>query len=219
MQLDGGAGMAAETGDSIGDRPMQERAERQMTVLINAGIRRGADDGLCRIRNVSAAGLNIETSLALDIGDSATVVLQSGRVLACAVRWMKDGRVGLSCAGDPAEALQQERAVPADEAMVAEALRFERRLPVQLAVHGFVHQCDLESISIRHAVLTSVRTNVQPPQVLTVSIPGLGDFPATARGSKDGCLLVRFNAPIGFGLLDPWLASDRADSQKRQAAR
>ena len=201
------------------DEPaFQERAVRQMTVLINAGVRCGEDDGLCRIRNVSAAGMNIETSLPLNVDDAVTIVLQSGRTLDSNVRWIRDGRVGLSCDADPASALQQERAAPLDD-MAIGALCFERHLPVQLSVHGFAHLCDLDSISIRHAVLTSVRTNVQPPQVVTISIMGLGDLPATIRARKDGVVLARFNAPVSFGLFDPWLVSEQPHSEKRTAFR
>lgn len=196
----------------------QERAERQMTVLINAGIRRGDDDALCRIRNVSEAGLNIETSLALVPGETITIVMQSGRELQCQVRWHGDGRFGLSSEDDPLDALQRERAVPSDDNQLPVALHFERHIPAQLAVHGFVHHCDLDSISIRHAVLSSVRTNVQPPQVVTISIAGLGDFPAAIRARQDGLVLARFNAPIGFSLLDPWLVADQFGGHRRTAS-
>lgn len=203
--------------ENIEQAAPQPREERQMTVLINARIRVGDADGLCRIRNVSPSGLNIETSMRLDPDERATIILPSGRAMDCVVRWARDGRVGLGCHDDPAAIVHEERSAAPDDGGAPSLLRFTRNMPVQLVVHGFVHHCELESIAIRDVRLNAVRTTILPTQVLTVCVPGLGELPAAARSAADGTLFARFNAPIGFALLDPWLAT-RSGSSPRQAA-
>jgi len=190
---------------------VQERAERQMTVLINAAIVQQERDGLCRIRNMSQSGLNVETSVPLAIGEPATITLHSGRTLDCVVRWCRDNRVGMSCESDPTDVLQGERAVPAADLVGPALPRFSRQLPVDISVHGVVYRCALDSISTKDVLLTDVPARLPAAQTLTLCIPGLGEIPAAIRASELGAMFARFLTPLPFTALDRWLtASDWA---------
>lgn len=182
----------------------QQRSSRQMTVLINAAVRQGERDGLCRIRNMSETGLMIETALPLPDGCAVTILLRSGKSIDCVARWSSEGRTGLSCAADPTEILLEER--KAGEADAGEPIqpRFVRPIELELVSQGFVHPCSLHSISAKDVILTEVPT--EPDLALiTVCIPHLGDFPATVRVREDGNVFARFTTPLGFAEFNRWL--------------
>ena len=98
------------------ESPEQEMAdrrsgERQISVLINAGLVHRGDDALCRIRNLSSGGVMIECGLPLKIVWAlldiiSIVVLGSGLYL-----WI--ARRGVSMDGRLAALAQDDQAVRA----------------------------------------------------------------------------------------------------------
>ncbi len=184
---------------------MEARAPRQMTVLINAAVVQGSRDGLCRIRNMSETGLQIETALPIELERPLDIVLQSGRSLACVPHWTEGGRTGLSCTTNPTEILTGARV--AGEADTAEPIlpRFERQMEIEIAAHGFVHVCELHSISTKDVILTSVPDALHGT-LITVCVPRLGEFTATIRARDGGDLFARFETPVAFADLNRWLA-------------
>ncbi|MET0360873.1 MAG: PilZ domain-containing protein [Sphingobium sp.] len=193
------------------EKPMQDRLDRQMTVFISAGIHQRGRDGMCRIRNISAAGLAIETNCILVAGEEAILTLVSGRELLCIVRWVRDGRAGMSCTENVSEIVQSEgrtRAVFAG--MIEPALpRFYRQAPITIAVDGLIHRCLLDSISISD-VLLSGAPQLRQGALLSIEVKRLGFFPASVSISQDDELFARFGPAIPFHLFDRWLACNWA---------
>ncbi|WP_162184714.1 PilZ domain-containing protein [Sphingomonas hengshuiensis] len=73
-----------------------ERAPRTMTTLLVGKLLCGAaGDHPCRIRNLSATGMLVETSQPLLPGQPVTVELRGGDRLDAAVAWAASGRAGL----------------------------------------------------------------------------------------------------------------------------
>lgn len=194
--------------DKSNARPFQERDERQMTVLINAAVIQGERDGLCRIRNVSATGLSIETSMPLSVDEPAVVTLHSGFALTCIVRWTRDGRTGMSCEANPLEAVRGAQGVTPEEDPGPALPRFSRAVAAEAAVLGIIHPCRMDSISTRDIILTGVTEGFEPGRFFSVHIRGLGDFPATVRVSEGESIFARFAAPIPFATLDGWLTDE-----------
>lgn len=192
----------AETEFEDGPRP---RAPRQMTVLINAAIVQGDDDGLCRVRNMSEGGMQIETALPLILDEPAVIVLHSGATFSCMPRWSRDGRTGMSCDFDPRRLLLDEGRAGETDVRAPWLPRFYRSLAVEIVAQGFVHSCLLESISTRDAVLTQLSIALEPGRTLTICIPRLGDFSATVRTNEDGNVCATFETPIGFNAFNHWL--------------
>lgn len=191
--------------DASSDAPSGRRSERQVTVLVNAGIAQDGRDGLCRIRNVSDGGLAIETSLRLGVDAPVTVTLHSGRQLACMVRWRDEMRTGLSCDESPADALREAREQVEAQAPVLAQPHFARSCDVDLVIHGRSHPCRLDGLSVSDALIAQAPP-IDPGQPVTLRVAGLGDLPAVARMVLDTHLLVVFPRPVAFRLLDPWLA-------------
>ncbi len=194
--------------DKSNARPFQDRGERQMTVLINAAVIQGERDGLCRIRNMSATGLSIETSMPLTVDEPAVVTLHSGFALTCIVRWTKDGRTGMSCDSNPLEVVQGTQGATPEDDQTPALPRFSRAVAAETAVLGIVHPCRMDSISTRDIILTSVTESMEPGRFFSVHIRGLGDFPATVRVREGEGIFARFSAPIPFAVLDAWLTDE-----------
>lgn len=182
------------------------REDRQVTVLVNAAIVQAGRDGLCRIRNVSAGGLAVETQLPLTVGAAAEIGLRSGRILQCVVRWTQNGRTGLSCAEPADEVVLAERGAVEPDPMAPVYPRFERRVAATVALHGQNRACAVHSLSTADIILFGI-TGVEPGAHLGITVPGLGSFSAVGRLSEGDELLAGFVPPIPFRLLDGWLAT------------
>lgn len=188
-----------------GGESLAPRAERQRTVLVNAAVTQGGRDGLCRIRNVSEGGLAIETSLPLSPGP-AEIALRSGDVLACIVRWAREGRAGFSCeAGVDATRLVGRRMAAEYEQPGCGFPRFQRSQELKIAVRGHPYDSLLHSIAPTDVWLASA-PEFPRGEPLTVSIRGLGDVSARVCAAENGEMIALFNAPLPFRDLDPWLA-------------
>lgn len=200
--------MLSNQEESWASREYQERAPRQMTVLITAAIEQDGRDGLCRIRNMSPTGLSIETALPITLEEPATIMLHSGQTLSCIPRWARDGRVGLSCDVDPTtELLDHVRG--GQTGPVPSLPRFSRTMGIEIVSRGFLHGCTLDSISTKDVIFTGAPATLVPLQNITVSIRFLGSFIATVRVNDDGQVYATFATPVGFAELNPWLIAGR----------
>jgi len=181
-----------------------ERAEREMRVLVYAGVQQGALNGLCRIRDVSDQGLCIETQLPIRADEAASISLRSGQNFDAMVRWTQDQRIGMSSDANPRRIIQDERAFqpPAGPALP----RFVRRKPVQVVAHGIPVTGCLESISM-HDVLIENLSALPASQSISLRIGGLPDIPATVQIMSGTDLFATFWKPIGFAVLDKWLSA------------
>lgn len=200
--------MLSEQDESWASGEHQERAPRQMTVLITAAIEQDGRDGLCRIRNMSPTGLSIETALPIIDGQRATIMLHSGGTLTGIPRWAHDGRVGLSCDVDPTTELLGNGHNP-QPSSVPVLPRFSRAMGIEIVSRGFFYGCTLDSISTRDVIFSGAPATLAPGQSITVSIRFLGSFIATVRVNDDGHVYATFATPIGFAELNPWLVAGR----------
>lgn len=187
------------------DAARSDRAARTMTVLMNAAVRQGDRDGLCRIRNISATGLAIETDCALTREEIATVTLPSGRSLSGEVRWVRDGQAGMSCAQGATAIVQDENAKRHD-GKGPSSLRFYRTATVDIFVHGRTHACVLDSISTSDILLTGTPP-LEAGSLVTIRVRGLGEFPSTICISEPPDLFARFTPHLPFRLINQWLAA------------
>ena len=185
--------------------------ERQVSVLINAGIIHNGNDALCRIRNLSSGGAMIECQLPLTVDDQVELQLRTGRVVHGIVRWVLDGRAGISFM-DPRSYrwIMQRPATLEDCASPIGYPIFQREAWVKLAAghkRGKARIVALSPVAIAlgHAPEWPGET------LLTVSIEGLGDYLARAtedRGSlgEDEHILY-FAQPLHYRAFNDWLAS------------
>lgn len=181
----------------------RQRGTRHVTVLVNAGISQHGRAGLCRIRNVSADGLAVETSMSLSVGAEAVVTLSSGREAPCVVRWVRDGRAGMSCATDLTALLLKERTGRSIPRAGPALPRIASTARTAIHVYGRPQPCQLDSLSTGDVLLRETPA-LDMHQAVLVEIAGLGTFPAVVSIWEDGDLFARFTPPLSFRLLDAW---------------
>lgn len=191
------------------------RGVRTVTILIVARLLAPAGEGLCRIRNISAGGMMLETATPLGPGEIVCAELRHGQRLEGRVVWARDGRAGVAFAdpvavGDivaqaPAQASRLRRTRQPRSPRIAVDLA----IAVELARGGPVFGRLLD-ISQGGARLTVPRT-VAMGEGLALDLPGLRRKRAFVRwvGSELG---VVFAEPLGFEELSRWLARPRAVS-------
>jgi len=193
-------------------------ANRQISVLINAGIVHRGNDALCRIRNLSPGGVMIECPLPLAIDDEIELHLRSGRHVTGHVRWVEDGRAGIAF-DDPASAelvgaTQQPAAKrisirrQAEEASPIGYPVFRRRCWAQLAAGNLRAQVPVAYISSTGLVVENI-VEWGGERLFSVSIEGLGryaarlcDGAATDHGETVGLLFVE---PVLYRNFNDWL--------------
>lgn len=194
--------------DKIEGQPIDltgRREERQVTVLINAAVSQGRRDSMCRIRNVSAGGIAIETGLPLVVGDPAAVTLHSGRVLQCIVRWAEDNRAGVSCEDITADVLRAETAIVPVKSGPA-IPRFARTMAMEIAVRGKAYACTMQSISASD-ILVSGGPAFEQGLPVTICLRGFYIGSGTMREEIGEHLLIAFASPVAFRVMDPWLVA------------
>ncbi len=178
--------------------------DRQRAVLVNAAIRHGGREGLCRIQGISTAGLQIRTSLPMTPQMPAQIVLRSGRSVNCLVRWSANGEAGMT--HDAGEALAHMLTEGVGEGRAV--LRFRIDRPVMVGIHKQSCTATLAHLSPGELWLRDLERADHGEPVL-VAVPGLGDLVGHVAGEDDGSILVRLNAAIPFRTLDPWLAGSK----------
>jgi hypothetical protein len=200
------------TGDA---GPWAERAARTVTTLmVGKLVHQGAGEQLCRVRNISATGMMIESPFPLRDGDRIAVELRCGQELEGTIVWTSAGRAGvqfpvpvdveevLATAKGSSPAARLRRAVP-------RAPRFAVTGNARLVCNGVSTPVQLENISQSGA---RIRLLNQPDldRVMTLVIPGLKPHTCTVRWSESDAIGIAFIDMIPYAELAAWLAEVQA---------
>jgi hypothetical protein len=190
--------------------PWAERAPRTVTTLmVGKLICSGAGEQLCRVRNISATGMMLESPFPLRESDRIVVELRGGPVLEGEIKWVSSGRAGvqfheaidveevLATAKGSSPAARLRRAVP-------RAPRFAIASNARLVCNGVSHSVLMENISQSGA---RVRLSNQPDldRVMTLVVPGLSPRSCTVRWAEDDSAGVAFIEMIPYAELSAWL--------------
>jgi|GEM_PF-2545577 len=73
----------------------RRRAERHRGVVVSAAILYRGKPALVRVANVSKGGVTLETSLMPELGERLSVAMEGAAPRAGAVRWVRNGRIGV----------------------------------------------------------------------------------------------------------------------------
>ncbi|MHA6721128.1 PilZ domain-containing protein [Sphingomonas sp. RS6] len=187
-----------------------DRAPRTVTTLmVGKLLSEEKGEQLCRVRNLSASGMLVESRRPIEIDTDITVELRCGQRLSGQVVWSHDGRAGvhfgapinvekvLATARGTTPSARLHRAVP-------RAPRFDVDCPARLVCNGVSFQIVVNNISQSGARL---RIAGQPDldRVMTVAIPGLAPRPCTVRWSRDGEVGIAFIDMVPYAELADWL--------------
>ncbi|MPT49194.1 MAG: PilZ domain-containing protein [Sphingobium sp.] len=186
--------------------------ERQVSVLLHAGIAHGGKDGLCRIRNLSSGGVMLESNLPLMQDDDIRLQLRSGHQVRGRVRWVLGNRAGIAF-HDPADALLftgTPQKLMTDVVSPIGYPLFERHGPVRLD-SGRGH-ATVPLLMVSPAGIIVADPPLWPGEtVYTVHIRGLDTFKARVGEQmmmEEGeALSLLFVEPPHHKALNDWLTS------------
>jgi hypothetical protein len=198
--------------------PFPPRAPRTVTLLITGKLVTRAEEGLCRVRNISATGMQIETRIPLAVGDAVGVELRGLSAIAGKVVWSRGSLAGIASDG----AIDVERLLhpaPVSRLVRAPHPRGPRVL-VELAIEvqdgDGIHEAALIDLSQGGArVRLPFRPRIEERLSLIVTgLPLKSGAVRWIRGDEAG---IAFYEPLSFDCLAEWLV-DRGRSGAPAAA-
>lgn len=202
-------------------RIFPERSERTLTLFIIAKLKmEGGSEGLCRVRNVSAGGLMLETRMSLDAGDRVLIEFRGNRLLRGAVVWTGDRRAGV--AFDQPIAVTnllgtgEPRASRLSRARQPRGPRVLVDCPIEIQLDDGRIGARLVDISQGGARLALPLATRRDDRMILM-IPGLPLKLGIVRwsGSEVG---VAFAEPLKFDLLSEWLLVRAAGEYRYEEA-
>ncbi|WP_431469896.1 PilZ domain-containing protein [Sphingosinithalassobacter sp. LHW66-3] len=190
------------------------RAQRQVTTLLVGRVHQddGADD-LCRVRNLSAGGMMLETRRPLGVGRTVRLELRNCGALEGRIVWTDGGRAGVQfLAPVNVEALLS---VPLNRPArpggpMPRAPRFDARCAAELCSGDRTHAVVLTNLSQSGARL-KLPEPMTLEETLVLRIPGLAGRRATLRWLRKTEAGLGFFLPLPFQELSDWLC----DAERR----
>lgn len=184
----------------------QDRAPRVMTVLTTGKLILGDREALCRLRNLSATGMMIETIAALEVNQELRVGMRSGDELAARVAWTRDGAAGLALRS-PIN-VEAALAVPPplsriSRQLAARAPRLAMHFPIEVDARGQSHPAVLLNISQSGARMRLPFRPLQDER-LQLCIRGLPLKSGTVRWVSEAEVGLGFYEALPFATLAEW---------------
>lgn len=194
-----------------GQLPDRRTGERQISVLINAGLSHQDRDALCRIRNLSSGGVMIECGLPLGVDDPVSLHLRSGDIVTGRVRWTRDGKAGIAFDDPASSALVTGTAARAASPIGHPLFR-------RSAWAGLSAGQKRERVAVKMISPTGIVVESGPDwgreSVFRVSIDELGEHMARLAGAgyrdDEDRLALIFMQPLHYRAFSEWLISTPA---------
>lgn len=190
--------------------PLKERGQRTLTLFMVSKLRtEGAGEALCRVRNISAGGLMLETRMPLSVGLRVAVELRGSRTLTGAIVWARDGRAGIAFDHPVTvdELIGNARAQPRTSRVRRVSQPRGPRIivdcPIEVQTDSGRVEARLIDVSQGGARI-ALPLDVVRGERLILMIPGLPMKLAIVRWSGDE-LGLAFAEPLSFDLLSEWL--------------
>jgi len=163
-------------------------------------------DRLCRIRNLSAGGMLIQSASGFAPGEQVVVELRCGKPLTGTIAWARDDQAGVRFDTQiDVECLLGSLAGSTGGRSGRVAPRFAAPCPVRVTSLGHSAPAEIEDISqsgVRIRLLSALRLG----PTVSIAIPGLGAVQAALRWSRDDVAGLAFLDMIPFAEFDAWLA-------------
>ena len=192
-------------GDADEGRAHVRREGRVATVMLVARLVSDRRDQLCRVRNISANGLKVNTAFPLAVGEEIRIELRNGRAV--------EGKIVWSTA--PFAGMHFHRTYDVEDllsSMAADGNSHVSRLPrVQINHPVLIHAgpkmlgASIVDLSQGGAKLR-LRAALERGQQVSLSVTGLGAVKATVRWSRDDEAGLAFHETIPFDTLSRWLS-------------
>lgn len=195
---------------------------RLTKIFLVCRLSNGSRDDLCRVRDISADGMRIETFALVRIGQQVSIDLKNGVTVCAEVVWVGDAEAGVHF-DTPIDVEKMlapaERSLRNAGARVMRSPRLSVRSLVAVRRNGRIMTCVMTDISQGGARMRSAEATAVGDQIVLL-IPRLGSPHGAVRWQRDGVLGLSFAEKIGFAQLARWLASpdaSRRDLPSRSA--
>jgi len=189
------------------DRQLIERPQRAVTMLMVGKLRAGERQGLCRIRNVSAGGMMIETRLPLEYGEPVAIEARGREKVTGSVVWQRGERLGIQFDHevplDTMPAMVPERPSRVLKAKVPRGPRLQVDCKVEVQLSSGRVEAMLKDISQGGAKLILPLVAQRHARVLLM-VPGLPMKLAVVCWTAEETGIA-FAEPLGFDLLAEWV--------------
>lgn len=182
--------------------------QRFVTTLLIGRVLLNDDDGICRVRNLSAGGARLELALPITVDTPISLELRAGPPIEASVRWIDERHCGIGfdrpidCQallhGAPANGRWRSRAPRASGNFTPATMVVDRPYPVRLV-----------DISQRGARLRLDRSTGRLDSV-SLAIRGMPAIEAVPRWQTRYEVGVVFATPLHFDVLSRWLMVHRA---------
>lgn len=190
-------------------RPNVRREGRVATVMLVARMVSGRRDQLCRIRNISANGLKVNTPFPLFVGEELKIELRNGRAVEGRIVWSNPPFAGMHFHhGYDVEELLSP--IPVDDgAPVARLPRVRVNHPVLVHAGPKMLGASIIDLSQGGAKLR-LRALIEPGEQVSLSVSGLGTLKGSIRWTRGEEAGVAFHETIPFDTLSRWLTEREA---------
>ena len=205
-----GSRYAESAGSASG---LAERAPRTLTLLMTGKLVTGSGEGLCRVRNISSTGMQIETRRHLTAGDLIRVELRGLCELPGRVAWCQPPLAGIALSSPIAveELLHPRPASRLTRSRSPRAPRIGVECVVELETGGGPCHGQLRDLSQGGARLC-LPASPRREERITVAIPGLPLKSGIVRWVRGADVGIAFYEPLPFDLLADWIA-ERDDEE------
>ena len=196
---------------------LRDRAYRTVSLYLLARLRVGANrDGLCRVRNMSASGLMLESELPLEPEQIVTVEFRNGMTMTGRVAWTRDNRTGLHSHDmiDVPVLLHQLSGHASRGAAALRAPRFGCGCKARVRIQGRSRSVPVGNISINGV---QMEIPAQVGDILQIDLPGLPERAGRVRWCHDGQCGIMLMEPYSFLAMARWLASQDRISRFRSS--
>lgn len=186
------------------------RAPRTVATLLVGKLSHDGNPGqLCRVRNLSETGMQIDAVASFAAGMRVSVELRGGVLLSGEIAWTRGSRAGVQFDEpvDVAAVLGKPR--PGSMSGRPRSPRFIAEIPARINSYGRPIDVIVADLSQGGACLRLQRT-LRPDTEVILSIPGLPPRRCTARWSDGNFAGVAFHTSFSYLELSTWLDSSYA---------
>lgn len=185
------------------------RASRTVSTLLSGRLLNATGgEELCRIRNISATGMLVETPSPLTTGESIVVELRTGERLEGNVVWTQPGRFGVQLKAEiDVERILNQGVQRPDRRRSTRprAPRFVASCPARITTAGGTYAATVENLS-QSGVRLKMKRSLPLESPLTLNIPGLSPQRCAVRWSDGEHIGLAFLEVIPFAELSAWLS-------------
>lgn len=206
------ASLANESSGSVSER---RHDKRHVAVMLLAKLTSEHNATICRIRNISALGAQIESNVALVKNQPVALELRSDLKMNGRVAWSDGCLAGVQFE----TAIDVNRYLTRSESRIdrikVRAPRFQCHASIFLIADGQCIACHATDISLSGMGLASLpaRAMLKNDQIVSIIADGLSLHKASVTWSQGDRIGLRFRHPLKYTDLQEWLADYSVPSQ------